>query len=101
MGLFNAMSSINRINNLLKDLENQVTITQDQVRKDAPAETLQNSLNVLKRIHQEMIDAFSKSSAARVSAFTVFGDKMRMHDVLTYSKNVIYNLTAIINKKTK
>ncbi len=99
MGFFNAMSSINKINNLLKDLENQVTITQDQVRKNAPAETLQNSLNVLKRIHQEMIDTFCNSSAARVSVFTIFGDKMRMHDVLTYSKNVIYNLAAIINRK--
>lgn len=36
MGLFNAMSSVNKINQLLKDLENQVTITQDQVSKDAP-----------------------------------------------------------------
>ena len=38
MGFFNAMSSINKVNNLLKDLENQVTITQDQVRKNASAE---------------------------------------------------------------
>lgn len=99
MGLFNAMSSINKVNNLLKDLENQVTITQDQVRKNASAETLQNSMNVLKHIHQELINTFSNSSGARVSMFTLFGNKMRMHDILTYSKNVIYNLAAIINGK--
>lgn len=99
MGFFNAMSSINKVNNLLKDLENQVTITQDQVRRNAPAETLRNSLNVLKHIHQELIDTFSKSSGARVSMFTLFGDKMRMHDILAYNKNVIYNLAAIINDK--
>lgn len=99
MGLFNAISSINRVNNLLKDLENQVTIVQDQVRKNASAETLQNSMNVLKHIHQELIDTFGNSSGARVSMFTLFGDKMRMHDILTYSKNVIYNLAAIINNK--
>ena len=91
------MSSINKVNNLLKDLENQVTITQDQVRKNASAETLQNSMNVLKHIHQELINTFSNSSGARVSMFTLFGNKMRMHDILTYSKNVIYNLAAIIH----
>ncbi|MDM8257665.1 hypothetical protein [Phocaeicola barnesiae] len=99
MGFFNAMSSINKVNNLLKDLENQVTITQDQVRKNASAETLQNSMNVLKHIHQELINTFSNSSGARVSMFTLFGNKMRMHDILTYSKNVIYNLATIINGK--
>ena len=93
------MSSINKVNNLLKDLENQVTITQDQVRKNASAETLQNSMNVLKHIHQELINTFSNSSCARVSMSTLFGNKMRMHDILTYSKNVIYNLAAIINGK--
>lgn len=97
MGLFNAMSSINRVNNLLKDLENQVTITQDQVRRNVPVETLRNSLNVLKHIHQELIDTFSNSSGARVSMFTLFGDKMRMHDILIYSKNIIYNLTKAIH----
>lgn len=104
MGFFNEcplsiMSSINKVNNLLKDLENQVTITQDQVRKNASAETLQNSMNVLKHIHQELINTFSNSSGARVSMFTLFGNKMRMHDILTYSKNVIYNLATIINGK--
>lgn len=99
MGFFNAVSSINKVNNLLKDLENQVTITQDQVRRNAPAETLQNSLNVFKHIHQDLIDTFGNSSAARASMFTLFGDKMRMHDILTYSKNLIYNLVAIINDK--
>lgn len=96
MGFFNAMTSINKINGLLKDLENIVTITQDQVRRNAPIENLQNSLNVMKRIHQNLIDVFSQSSGARMSMFTVFGDKMRMEDVLTYSKNLIYNLNAII-----
>ena len=99
MGLFNAMSSINKINNLLKDLENQVTITQDQVSRNAPTETLQNSLNVLKHIHQDLMDTFSNSSGARTAMFIIFGDKMRMHDILTYSKNVIYNLYAIMHNK--
>ncbi len=99
MGLLNAVSSINKVNRLLKDLENQVTITQNQVRSNVSVDTLQNSLNVLKHIHQDLIDTFSNSGSARVSVFTFLGDKMRMHDILTYSKNVIYNLTAIINNK--
>lgn len=99
MGLFNAVSSINKINGLLKDLENQITISQDQVQRNAPVENLQNSLNVLKHIHQELIDTFSKSGGARVATFVVFGDKMQMHELLTYSKSVLYNLAAIIHNR--
>ena len=99
MGFFNAMSSINKINSLLKDLENQVTISQDLVQSNASRWQLDNSLNDLKRIHQDLIDTFSNSSGARVSVFTLFGDKMRMDGILTYSKNLIYNLTAIIQSR--
>ncbi len=99
MGFFNAMSSINKINSLLKDLENQVTISQDLVQSNASRWQLDNSLNVLKRIHQDLIDTFSNSSGARVSVFTLFGDKMRMDGILTYSKNLIYNLNAIIQSR--
>lgn len=99
MGFFNAMSSINRINNLLKDLENQVTITQGQVESGAPKFNLENSLNVHKRIHQELIDAFAGSRTARISMYKIFGDNMRMDDILMYSKNVAMNLAAIIASK--
>ena len=99
MGFFNAMSSINKINNLLKDLENQVTISQDLVQSNASRWQLENCLNVLKRIHQELIDTFSSSGGARVSVFTLFGDKLRMDGILMYSKNLIYNLNAIIQSR--
>lgn len=96
MGFFNAISSINKINALLKDLENQVTITQGQIEHNAPVQNLRNSLNVHKRIHQDLIDLFGHSSAAQVAMFTIFGDKMQMHGILTYSKNLICNLAAVI-----
>lgn len=99
MGFLNAMSSINKINNLLKDLENQVAITQGQIESHAPVYMLENSLNTHKRIHQELIDTFSNSGGARVSVYTVFGDKMRMDDVLSYSKNLAMNLAAIIQTR--
>ncbi len=96
------MWSINSINGLLKDLENQVTISQDQASRNAPISSLEGSLNVLKDIHQKMINAFASSSAARISVFKLFGEKMRMNDdVLTYSKNVIYNLAAIIQHRKR
>jgi hypothetical protein len=98
MGLFNAMSSVNKINNLLKDLESQVTITQGLLENGASKSTLQNSLNVHKRIHQELIDTFCGSSAARLAMYKIFGDNMRMDEVLTYSKNLALNLSAIISK---
>ena len=99
MGFFNAMSSIARINELLKDFENQVTITQDLVERNASTQMLKNNLNVMKSIHQQLIDTFSNSSAARIAMFTIFGEKMQMDGILTYSKNVIYNLYAIIQNQ--
>lgn len=99
MGFFNAMSSISRINQLLKDLENQVTITQGMLENNAPRYNLENCLNVHKRIHQELIDAFSGSSTARISKFKVFGDNMRMDEILRYSKNLAMNLAAIIAQR--
>lgn len=99
MGFLNAMSSINKVNNLLKDLENQVTITQGQINSNAPVYMLENSLNTHKRIHQELINAFSNSGGARVSMYTVFGDKMRMDDILSYSKNLSMNLAAVIAQR--
>lgn len=98
MGFFNAMTSINRINNLLKDLENQVTISQGMVKSGAPRSNLENCLNVHKHIHQELIDAFSRSRTAQISMFKIFGDNMRMDEVLTYSKNVAMDLAAKIAK---
>lgn len=99
MGFFNAMSSIGKINNLLKDFENQVTISQDLVERDAPTQMLVNNLNVLKSIHQQLIDTFSNSAGARTAMFTIFGDKMQMHGILTYTKNVIFHLNAIIQNR--
>lgn len=97
MGFFNSMRTIGEINALLKDFENQVTITQGQVGSGASKATLNNSLNVMKSIHQQLIDKFGNSSGARTATYTIFGDKMRMDGILTYTKNVIYNLYAIIN----
>lgn len=99
MGLFNATSSIMKINKLLKDLENQITITQSLIKRDASASMLNNSLNVLKSIHQQLIDTFSQSSAARIAMFSIFGNKMQMDAILRYSKDIIYNLYAIIQNK--
>lgn len=99
MGLFNAWSSINKINGLLKDLENQVSISQGQVERNAPKNNLINSLNVHKRIHQDLINAFSGSGGARTAVYILFGEKMRMDDILTYSKNVAMNLNDIIQER--
>ena len=99
MGFFNGMATVNKINQLLKDLENQVTISQGQIQSNASRLTLENSLNTHRKIHQELINAFAKSATARVSVYKIFGEKLRMDDILTYSKNLIMNLTAIITKK--
>ena len=90
------MSTIRDINLLLKDFENQVTISQDQVARNAPLNNLENSLNVLMAIHRQLMDKFSNSAGARYATYTIFGDKMQMDGILTYTKNVVLHLHAII-----
>lgn len=99
MGFFNAMSSINKINNLLRDLENQVTISQDLVQRGASKYELQRSVNVLRSIHQELINTFGNSAGARTAMYTIFGDKMKMDGILTYSKNVTLHLNSIAQSR--
>ena len=96
MGFFNAMSAIGNINSLLKDFENEVVISQDLVQRDAPPEQLNDCLIVMKRLHQRLIDNFGSSAAARCAMFTIFGDKMQMDGILTYTRNVCYHLYSII-----
>lgn len=102
MGLINAFKTINRINKLVKDLENQIRITQSQTEKEMPIGILQNSLNVHKYIHQELINEFFKSDIAMGAKYTLLGEKMNFNEILIYSKNLIYNINLIIeNKKNK
>ena len=96
MGFFNAMSAIGNINGLLKDFENEVIISQDLVERGAPTAQLNDCLTVMKRLHQQLIDNFVSSAAARQAMFTIFGDKMQMDGILTYTKTVCYHLNFII-----
>ena len=81
----------------MKDLENQVTITQGMIESGAPKFNLENCLNIHKRIHQELIDVFSGSGGARRATYKIFGETMRMDDILMYSKNLAFNLAAIVH----
>lgn len=96
MGLFNAYSCINRINNLIKDLENQLAVTSSHLENNVDRWTLNNDLNAHKTIHNQLLDAFESSSAARVSVYKWFGREVRMNDILLVSKEIIYELNAHI-----
>lgn len=98
MGIFNSFSTINQINTQLKDLENQITITRDMVMRDASKMELERCLNLLKKMHQNLINTFSQSSTAMAASYTIYNCKMTMPEILTYSKNVIMNLAVIIAK---
>ena len=100
MGFFNAMSSIGKINKLIEDLENQTMITKGNVDSNAPVATLRNCLSVHKSIHQQMIDIFGTSAGARHAVYTFFGEKVQMHEILTLSKKLAYDLNAIIYERS-
>lgn len=99
MGLLNWMDSMSNINKLLKDFENEVTITQDLVANGWSVSLIEHHLNVMKDIHQQLINNFAKSSGAQGAAFHIFGKSMLMDEILTYTKNVCLHLSAIVQNR--
>lgn len=97
MGLLNGMRTIGEINSLLRDLENQVTILKGQYNRKVSKDELNNSINVLRSIHEQLIVKFASSAAARGATYSVFGDRMQMDGILSYSKNIIYSFYALVN----
>lgn len=99
MGIFNWMDSMAHINSLLKDFENEVIITQDLVENGGSAYLLRTHLNVMRDIHQQLINNFGKSAGARIAAFHIFNQSLTMHELLTYTKNVCLHLSTIVQNR--
>ena len=92
MGFFNAMSSIGKINNLLKEIEYQLKVISDMTDNSLPSAKVQNEVNELIRLYNQVASVLENSSGARTAVYTFLGRKCRSWEILSFLKETIREL---------
>lgn len=92
MGLFNAMSSIGKLNDMLKETEYQLKIIGDMADNHTPSSRMQQEFDGLVRLYDKMGSIFENSSAARIAVYTFLGRKCRGWEILSFLRETITEL---------
>lgn len=92
MGFFNAMSSIGKINDLLKETEYQLKIIGDMTDNSVSSARVQQEIAGLIRLYNQMGSLFENSSGARVAVYTFLGRKCRGGEILSFLNETITEL---------
>lgn len=92
MGFFNAMSSIGKINDLLKETEYQLKIIGDMTDNLVSSSRVQQEVDGLVRLYNQMGSVFENSSGARIAAYTFLGRKCRGWEILSFLNETIREL---------
>lgn len=92
MGFFNAMSSIGKINNLLKEIEYQLKVIGDMTDNSVPSTKVQNEVNELIRLYNQLGNVLENSGGARTAVYTFLGRKCRSWEVLSFLNETIREL---------
>ena len=94
MGFFNAMSSIGKMNNLLKETENQLRKISDLMQYGANQDRIQQEVKFLDTLRKEMILVLEGSAGARVATYTFLGHKTRSLNVIMFLNDTIQELNC-------
>ena len=92
MGFFNAMSSIGKMNNLLRETENKLNLISIYMEKGAHKTIIEEEVTYLKSLHDQMCNVLSKSAGARVATYSFLGKKCKALDALMFLKEIIQDL---------
>lgn len=86
MGFFNMMTSIGRINNLLKEAEHEILLIAQMKRNNTSSNLIHIEIQQLGRIYNEVYNLIQNSSGARTAVYEFVGRKMRSWEVLNVIK---------------
>ena len=75
MGFFNAMSSIGKINDLLKEMEYQLKIVGDMTDNNVSSLRVQQEVDGLIKLYNQIGSVLENSSGARTAVYTFLGRK--------------------------
>lgn len=92
MGFFNAMSSIGKINDLLKETEYQLKIVGDMTDNCVSNERIQQEIEGLIRLYNQIGNLLENSSGARTAVYTFLGRKCRAWEILSFLNDTIREL---------
>ena len=92
MGFFNAMSSIGKINNLLKEIEYQLKVIGDMTDNSLPSIKVQYEVKELIRLYNQLSSLLENSSGARTAVYTFLGRKCRSWEILSFLNETIREL---------
>ncbi len=92
MGFFNAMSSISKINELLKEVEYQLKIVGDMKGNSVSSFRVQQEIDGLISLYNQIGSVLENSSGARTAVYTFLGRKCRSWEILSFLNETIREL---------
>ncbi|MBQ9884046.1 MAG: hypothetical protein IJM43_06280 [Bacteroidaceae bacterium] len=92
MGFFNAMSSIGKINDLLKEMEYQLKIVGDMTDNNVSSLRVQQEVDGLIKLYNQIGSVLENSSGARTAVYTFLGRKCRSWEILSFLNETIREL---------
>ena len=92
MGFFNAMSSIGKINDLLKETEYQLRIVSDMMGNSVSISSVRHEVEGLVKLYNQIGGLFENSSGARTAVYTFLGRKCRSWEILSFLDETIREL---------
>lgn len=92
MGFFNAMSSIGKINDLLKEIEYQLKIVSDMMGSSVSTSRIQLEVEGLVKLYNQTGGLLENSSGARTAVYTFLGRKCRSWEILSFLNETIREL---------
>ena len=95
MGFFNAMSSIGKINDLLKEIEYQLKIVGDMTDNSVSNARVQQEVEGLIRQYNRLGLLIENSSGARIAVYSFLGRKCRSWEILSFLNETIRELKQL------
>lgn len=95
MGFFNAMSSIGKINDLLKETEYQLKIIGDMTDNSVSNSRVQMEIQGLVSLYNQIGDILENSSGARTAVYTFLGRKSRSWEIMSFLNETIRGLKQL------
>ena len=98
MGLFNAIGSINRANDLLKRLENVMDLLEYNLNSGnySSASTYRNEVASIMR---QFLETVGQSKTAEISVYTFKGRKFRVMQLAMLLNGALCEVSAILSTK--
>lgn len=92
MGLLNAYKTVNRANQLLKEMEVQFDIIYYNMEGGSPLQQIRAEWRILKKQFMELQETISSSSAASIASYRFKGRQATTMELFSFIKSILDDL---------